>query len=109
MIHGLQDSWMRCFTPLPIGAIYDAAPYHQTMPTYVVIEGDTNLPLSPGRVNTGSTEQIYLVLKDGGAFSIANPLTNRFTCKLEGKKRVETPIKGIDGRWKAFWCIAGTK
>ena len=84
-----QDSWMRRFLPLLIGVIVtplSAAAHHETMLVHVVDESDTNLPVSRGRVDTGSTEQIYLMLKDGGSFSVPIPMTNRFTCELEGKK-----------------------
>ena len=100
------------FLPLLIGVIvtqFSAAAHQETMLAHVVDEGDTNLPVSRGRVDTGSTEQIYLMLKDGGSFSVPIPMTNRFTCELEGRKWVETPIKGVDGRWKGFWCVAGVK
>ena len=103
---------MRHFLPLLIGVIVrplSAATHNETTLAHVVDEGDTNLPVSRGRVDTGPTEQIYLMLKDGGSFSVPIPVTNRFTCELEGKKWVETPIKGVDGRWKAFWCVAGMK
>ena len=73
------------------------------MLAHFVDEGETSLPVSRGGVNTCSTEQIYLILKDSVSFSVHIPMTNRFKCELEGKKWVETPIKGVDGRWKAFW------
>ncbi len=100
------------FPTAAIGVIVtplSAAEHHETKPAQVVDESDTNLPVSRGRVDTGSTEQIYLMLKDGGSFSAPIPMTNRFTCELEGKKLVETPIKGVVGRWKEFWCVAGMK
>jgi len=103
---------MRRLLPLLIGVIVtplSAAAHHEMVVAHVIDEGDTNLPVSRGRVDTGSTEQIYLLLKDGGSFSVPIPMTNRFTCELEGQKWVETPIKGVDGRWKAFWCVAGMK
>ena len=87
-VEGEQDSWMRRFLPLLIGVIVtplSAAAHHETMLAHVLDEGDTNLPVSRGRVDTGSTEQIYLMLKDGGSFSVPIPMTNRFTCELEGK------------------------
>ena len=101
---------MHRFLPLLIGVIVtplSAAAHHERMLAHIVVEGDTNLPVSRGRADTGSTEQIYLLLKDGSSFSVPIPMTNHFTCELEGKKWVETPIKGVDGRWKAFWCVAG--
>ena len=107
-----QDRSMRLFLPLLIGVIVmplSAAAHHETMLAHAIHEDETNLPVSRGRVDTGSTEQIYLMLKDGGSFSVPIPMTNRFKCELEGKKWVETPIKGVDGRWKAFWCVAGMK
>ena len=107
-----QDRSMRRFLPLLIGVIVmplSAAARHEILVAHAVDEGDTNLPVSRGRVDTGSTEQIYLMLKDGGSFSVPIPMTNRFTCELEGRKWVETPIKGVDGRWKSFWCVAGMK
>ena len=107
-----QDSWMRRFLPLLISVIVtplSAAAHHEPMLAHVVDEGDANLPVSRGRVDTSSTEQIYLMLKDGGSFSVPIPMKNRFTCELEGKKWVETPIKRVDGRWKAVWCVAGMK
>ena len=107
-----QDRSMRRLLPLLIGVIVtplSAAAQHEAMLAHAADEGDTNVPVSRGRVDTGSTEQIYLMLKDGSSFSVPIPMTNRFTCELEGKKWVETPIKGVDGRWKAFWCIAGMK
>ena len=103
---------MGLFLPLLISVIVTplgAAAHHETMLAHLVDEGDTNLTVSRGRVDTGSTEQIYLLLKDGGSFSVPIPMTNRFTCELEGEKWVETPIKGVDGRWKAYWCVAGMK
>ena len=103
---------MRRCLPLLIGVIVTpltVAVHRETTLAHVVDESDTNLPVSRGRADTGSTEQIYLTLKDGGSFSVPIPMTNRFTCELEGRKWVETPIKGVDGRWKAFWCVAGMK
>lgn len=86
-----------------------AAAHHDTMLAHVVDESDTKLPVGRGRVDTGSIEQIYLMLKDGGSLSVPIPMTSRFTCELESKKWAGTPIKGVDGRWKAFWCVAGMK
>ena len=103
---------MRRLLPLPIVVTVtplSAAAHHETMLAQVIDESDTNLPVSRGRVDTGSTEQIYLMLMDGGSFSVPIPMTNRFICELESKKWVETPIKGVDGRWKAFRCVAGMK
>ena len=92
---------MRRFLPLLIGVIVtplSAAAHHETTLAHAVDERNKNLPVSRGRVDTGSTEQIYLMLKDGGSFSAPIPMTNRFTYALEGKKWVETPIKSVDGR-----------
>ena len=112
MMKYVQHSWMRHFLSLLIGVIVtplSAAAHHETMLAHAIHEDEANLPVSRGRVHTGSTEQIYLMLKDGGSFSVPIPMTNRFKCELEGKKWVKTPIKGVDGRWKAFWCDAGMK
>ena len=87
----MQDKSMRRFLPLPIGVIVtplSATAHHETVVAHAVKEGDTNLPVSRGRVDTGSTEQIYLMLKDGGSFSVPIPMTNWFTCELESKKWV---------------------
>ena len=62
---------MRRFLPLLIGVIVmpiSATAHHEIVVAHAVDQGDTNLPVSRGRVNTGSAEQIYLTLKDGGAF-----------------------------------------
>lgn len=80
---------MRRFLPLLIGVIVtplSAAAHHQTMLAYIVNESNTNLLVSRGIVDAGSTEQIYLILKDGGSFSVPIPMANQFTCELEGKK-----------------------
>ena len=101
---------MRRFLPLLISVIVtplSAAAHHETMPAHVVDESDTDRPVSRGRVDTGSTEQIYTMLKDGDPFSVPIPMKNRFTCELESKTWGETPIKRVDRRWKAFWCVAG--
>ena len=111
-IERVQDRSMSHFLPFLIGVILtpiSATAHHEMVVAHAVDEGDTNIPVSRGRVDTGSTEQIYLMLKDGGSFSVPIPMTNRFTCELEGRKWVETPIKGVDGPWKAFWCVAGMK
>ena len=107
-----QDRSMRRFLPLLFGVIVtplSATARHEIVVAHGVDEGAMNLPVSRGRVDSGSTEQIYLMLKDGGSFSAPIPITNRFTCELDGKKWVETLIKGADGRRKAFWCVAGMK
>ena len=67
---------MRRFLPLLIGVIVtplSAAAHHETMLAHTINEGETNLPVSRGRVDTGSTEQIYLMLKDGGFFLCTHP------------------------------------
>lgn len=54
-----QDRLMRRFLPLLIGVIVmplSAAVHHETMLAHVVDEGDTNLPVSRGKVDIGSTE-----------------------------------------------------
>ncbi len=107
-----QDSLTRLLLPLLLGAIatpLSAAAHHGRLLAHVVEEGEKSLPVSRGRVDAGSNEQIYLMLKDGASFTVPIPMTNRFTCELEGEKWVETPVKGVDGRWKAFWCVAGMK
>ena len=74
-----QDRLMRRFLPLLIGVIVtplSAAAHHEMVVAHAIDEGDTNLPVSRGRVDTGSTEQIYLMLKDGGSFSVPIPMTN---------------------------------
>jgi len=58
---------MRHFLPLLIGMIVTpliAAAHHETVLAHVVDESDTNVLVSRGRVDTGSTEQIYLMLKE---------------------------------------------
>ena len=80
---------MRRFLLLLIGVILTPltpAAHHRTMLAYIVNESDTNLLVSRGSVDTGSTEQIYLILKDGGSFSVPIPMANRFTFELESKK-----------------------
>ena len=44
------------------------AAHRETVMPHVVDEGEKNLSVSRVRVDTGSTEQIYLMLKDGGSF-----------------------------------------
>ena len=107
-----QGSWRYRFLPLLIAVIataVSAAAHHETILAEFVDESATNPPVSRGRIDTVSKEQIYLKLKDGGSFSVPIPMTNRFNCELEGKKWVETSIKGADRRWKAVWCVAGMK
>ena len=56
---------MRRFLPLLIGVIMtplSAAAHHEIMLAHVVDESDTNFLVSRGRVDTASTEQIYLML-----------------------------------------------
>ena len=80
---------MRRFLLLLIGMILTpptAAAHHGTRLAYIVNERDTNLRVSRGSVDAGSTEQIYLILKDDGSFSVPIPMANRFTFELEGKK-----------------------
>ena len=89
---------MRRLLPLLIGVIVtplSAAAQHKAMLAHAADEGDTNVPVSRGRVDTGSTEQIYLMLKDGSSFSVPIPMTNRFTCELETKKLIETNIEDV--------------
>ena len=66
-------------------------------------ESDKNLPVSRRRFDTGSTEQIRQILKEGGSFFAPIPIT--ITCELEGQKWAETLIKGVDERWKEFWRV----
>ena len=63
-----------------------AATHNETMLAHVVDGGDANLPVSRGRVEAGSAEQIYLMLKDGASISALIPIANCFTCELESKK-----------------------
>ena len=80
---------MRRFLPLLIGVIVtpqSAAAHNETMLAHVIDEGDTNLPVTRERVDAGSAEQIYLMLKDGASFSALIPIANCFTCELERKK-----------------------
>ena len=64
---------MRRFLPLLICVIVTPL----TAAAHVVDESDANLPVNRGRVDTGSIEQIYLMLKDDGSFSAPTPMTNR--------------------------------
>ena len=57
-VEGEQHSWMRRCLPLLIGVIVTpltAAVHHETTLAHVVDESDTNLPVSRGRADTGST------------------------------------------------------
>ena len=66
-----QDRLMCHFLPLLIGVTVtalSAVAHDETMLAHVINESDTNLPASRGRVDTGSTEQIYRMLKNVGSF-----------------------------------------
>jgi len=97
---------MRRFLPLLLGVIVtplSAAARHETMLAHVVDEGDTNLPVSRGRVDTGSTEQICLILKEGCAFTAAIALTNRFTYELKDKD------VSLDADQRHRWRLKGAQ
>lgn len=55
--------------------------------------------------------QTYLMLvhsRHGGGFERV-PMVDMEQCELEGKKWVDAEIKGMDGRFRAYYCIEGAR
>lgn len=65
----------------------------------------------PSAAHDGVIPQTYLMLvhsRHGGGFERV-PMTDMEQCEIEGKKWAEAEIKGMDGRFRSYYCIEGAR
>ena len=84
-----------------------------TLMIKLVLVGLSSMVLAATAVSAHDSiiPQTYLMLvhsRHGGGFERV-PMTDIEQCEIEGKKWVNAEIKGMDGRFRGYYCIQGAR